>query len=309
MMTSRRKFLQHTAALAAASYAGTHTAFGFAGDKKPRLFQYSLAQWSLHRGFQSGKYKAVDFAKIAKQQFGFTGIEYVNQFYFDSLSDKLIKELHTTAQGEGVESLLIMIDREGALGDPDPNARKQSVQNHYKWADAAHALGCHSIRVNAESAGTYDEQMKAAADGLNQLAAYCEKLKLNVIVENHGGLSSNGKWLAGVMQLADNPRVGTLPDFGNFTINKETGEKYDIYLGVKELMPYAKAVSAKAYNFNNDGIEPDIDFFQMMKIVRDADYRGWIGIEYEGDKVSEEEGIAMTHKLLRRAEQKLLNKS
>lgn len=304
-MPTRRKFLQHTTALAAAGYAATQTPFSLAGDK-PRLFKYSLAQWSLHRGFRSGKYKAVDFARIARQKFGFSGIEYVNQFYFGSLNDKLIKELHTTAQGEGVESLLIMIDREGALGDPDPKVRKQSVMNHHKWADAAHVLGCHSIRVNAESAGSYDEQMKAAADGLNQLAEYCGKLNLNVIVENHGGLSSNGKWLTGVMKLADNPRVGTLPDFGNFTINKEKGEKYDIYLGVEELMTYAKAVSAKAFNFNEDGIEPDIDFFRMMKIVKDAGYRGWVGIEYEGDKVSEEEGIVMTHKLLLRAEEKLL---
>ncbi len=304
-MPTRRRFIKQSATLAAATCSGLMTSISRAGERQ-KLFKYSLAQWSLHRGFKSGKYKAVDFAKIAKRQFGFNGIEYVNQFYFDSFSDKLVKELDTTARGEGVESLLIMIDHEGALGDPDPKARKQSVQNHHKWADAAHALGCHSIRVNAQSSGSYDDQMKAAADGLNQLAEYCDKLNLNVLVENHGGLSSNGKWLTGVMKLADNPRVGTLPDFGNFTVDKQTGEKYDIYLGVEELMPYAKAVSAKAHNFNKAGIEPDIDFFRMLKIVGNAGYRGWIGIEYEGDEISEEEGIMLTHRLLQRAEKKLL---
>ena len=300
---ARRLFLKLCASASASALTTTISASAATAQSGP--FRYSLAQWSLHRGFQNGKYKPLDFAKIARGQFGLTAVEYVNQFYADTLSDKLVRELHKIATGEGVQSLLIMVDREGALGDPDPAKRKQSVDNHHKWADAAHTLGCHSIRVNAQSAGSYDEQMKAAADGLNQLAEYCAKLNLNVLVENHGGLSSNGQWLTGVMKLADNPRVGTLPDFGNFTIDRERGEKYDKYLGVKELMPYAKAVSAKSYHFDKNGIETEIDYFRMLKIIHAAGYRDWIGIEYEGEKIGEEEGIKLTLQLLRKAEKKI----
>ncbi len=292
---SRRQLMQIAALLGAGlSLPG----LSFGGNKKAPLYKISLAQYSLHRSFRSGKLKAVDFARISREEFGLDAIEYVNQFYFDSLNDKLVKELKTRADNEGVKSLLIMCDHEGALGDPDSNLRKIAVKNHYRWADAAHVLGCHSLRVNAQSAGSYQEQMKFAADGLNQLAAYCEKLDLNVIVENHGGYSSNGAWLAGVMKLADNPRVGTLPDFGNFIINRETGESYDKYQGVQELLPFAKAVSAKAYKFNDKGEEPDIDFFRMMKMVVDAGYSGYVGIEYEGEDDDEVKGIKLTQNLL-----------
>ena len=299
----RRKMLKISAGLTAGALTSTLTPVTHAKPSAP--FRYSLAQWSLHRGIKSGKYKPLDFAKIARRQFGLDGIEYVNQFYSETLTDKLIGELHKIAKGEDVQSLLIMVDHEGAIGDPDSGKRKQNVINHYKWADAAHVLGCHAIRVNAQSEGSYEEQMKAAADGLNQLAEYCAKLNLNVLVENHGGLSSNGKWLSGVMELADNPRVGTLPDFGNFTVNRDSGEKYDKYQGLKELMPYAKAVSAKSYHFDKDGHETEIDFFRMLKIVRAAGYHSWIGIEYEGEKFSEEEGIMLTLQLLQKAEQKI----
>ena len=198
-----------------------------------------------------------------------------------------------------MRSLLIMIDGEGALGAPTEADRKQTVDNHKKWADAAHALGCHSIRVNAQSQGSYDEQRERAADGLVKLAEYCEPLGLNVLVENHGGLSSNARWLSQVMETANHPRVGTLPDFGNFTINRETGESYDKYQGVRELMPYAKAVSAKSYAFDAQGNETSIDFHRMMDIVMAVGYSGWVGVEYEGDKHSEAEGIILTRDLLR----------
>lgn len=299
MDKARRQFLK-TSGLTAASYAAL-SLLGqsvLAANKSKLPYKISLAQYSLHRAFRSGKLDPVNFAHISKNTFGIDAIEYVNQFYFETLNDKLLAELSTRSQGEGVRNLLIMCDHEGALGDPDTNLRKVAVQNHYRWADAAHALGCHSIRVNAQSAGNWDEQMKFAADGLNQLAEYCEKLDLNVIVENHGGFSSNGRWLSGVMKLANNPRVGTLPDFGNFITNRETGETYDKYKGVKELLPYAKAVSAKAYNFNDKGEEPDIDFYRMMKMVVDSGYSGYVGIEYEGRDDDEIKGIKLTQTLL-----------
>ena len=172
-------------------------------------------------------------------------------------------------------------------------------------------MDCHSIRVNAQSEGEYDEQMKLAADGLSRLTEYGTKNDINVIVENHGGLSSNGKWLSGVMDMVNHPRCGTLPDFGNFYLGswEEKGnEWYDRYIGVEELMPYAKAVSAKSHNFNDDGTEKDTDYSKMMKIVLDAGYRGYVGIEYEGPELSEMDGIAATKKLLEKVRVELANK-
>lgn len=263
-------------------------------------FEISLAQWSLHRAFgPGGTSDPLDFARIAKRDFGIQAVEYVNQFYFDNLTDVVVADLHRRAEGEGVRSLLIMCDREGRIGDPDEAARAKTVTNHHRWADAAKALGCHAIRVNAQSSGSYDEQMKLAADGLRQLADYCDPLGLSVLVENHGGISSNGQWLAAVIRLAAHPRVGTLPDFGNFTINRETGERYDLYQGVTDLMPFARAVSAKCYDFDEaSGEETTIDFHRMMNIVTSAGYSSYVGIEYEGNRLSEPDGIRAAKRLL-----------
>lgn len=266
-------------------------------------FKISLAQWSHHRGFfgREGveKLNPMHFASIAKG-YGIEAIEYVNVFYKDQIGNQAyFNDLKKVAEDEGIKSLLIMCDGEGRLGDPDENARIQAVENHYKWIDIAKFLGCHSIRVNAASDGEYEEQMKLAADGLARLAEYGDQNGLNVIVENHGGLSSNGEWLSGVMKLADHPRVGTLPDFGNFNISQD--EKYDRYKGVTELMPYAKAVSAKSHEFGLDGNEMYTDYFKMMDIVLEAGYHGFVGIEYEGSSLSEKDGIWATKRLLERA--------
>lgn len=212
------------------------------------------------------------------------------------------------ADGEGVKSLLIMCDGEGFLGDPSDVERNKAVENHYRWVDAAKYLGCHSIRVNAQSKGEYDEQMKLAADGLSSLTEYGAKHNINIIVENHGGLSSNGKWLSGVMDMVNHPHCGTLPDFGNFylgTWDDKGKDWYDRYVGVQELMPYAKAVSAKSHEFNDDGNEKETDYYKMMKIVLDAGYRGYVGIEYEGAELSEVDGISATKNLLEEVRDKL----
>ena len=191
-----------------------------------------------------------------------------------------------------------MCDNEGSLGDPDPIARTKAVENHYKWAEAAKFLGCHSIRVNARSSGNYDDQIYLAMDGLRRLTEFGDSIGINTIVENHGGLSSNGKWLSAVMEKVDHPRLGTLPDFGNFKIQED--EWYDRYLGVRELMPYAKAVSAKSHEFDFDGNETSTDYFKMMKIVLNAGYSGYVGIEYEGNTLDEMAGIRATKILLER---------
>lgn len=261
-------------------------------------YKISLAQWSLHRTINAGQLDHLDFARVARQEFDIDAIEYVNVFFFDKARDQAyLAEMNRRAADQGVVQHLIMCDREGRLGDPDEKLRAQAVENHHKWVDAAKVLGCVTIRVNAASAGAYDEQMKLAADGLRRLCEYGERVGINVIVENHGGLSSNGQWLAGVMRLVDHPRCGTLPDFGNFNLGN--GQTYDKYQGVTELMPFAKAVSAKSHDFDANGNETEKDYRRLMKIVTDAGYHSWVGIEYEGDRLPEREGIAATLRLLK----------
>ncbi|QDU90202.1 Xylose isomerase-like TIM barrel [Pirellulimonas nuda] len=263
------------------------------------LFEISLAEWSLHNALRAGKITNLDFPGIAKGEFGINAVEYVNAFFKDKANDTAyLSQLKARCDDLGVHSLLIMCDGEGQLGDPDSAAREKSVENHYRWVEAANLLGCHSIRVNAASSGSYEEQQKLAADGLARLGEFAEGHNINVLVENHGGLSSNGKWLAGVMEKADRPNVGTLPDFGNFY-------EYDRYEGVAELMPYAKAVSAKSHVFDDKGNESQIDYFKMMKIVLEAGYRGFVGVEWEGKTPDEYEGIRLTKQLLERVRDSL----
>ncbi len=296
----RRDFLKATAALAAAQFVGPLVK---ADDKKP-LFEISLAEWSLHRTINGGKLDNLDFAKTAKHDYGINAIEFVNQFFKDKAKNsEYLTELKKRADGEGVKMLLIMCDGEGALGDADEKKRQTAVENHFKWVEAAKFLGCHSIRVNAQSGGSYDEQVDRAADGLRKLTEFGAKHDISVIVENHGGLSSNGEWLAKVMKKVDHKRCGTLPDFGNFRVSKD--EMYDRYKGVTELMPFAKAVSAKSHDFNEAGDETQTDYVKMMKIVLAAGYHSYVGIEYEGGKLSEPEGIRATKKLLERVHAEL----
>lgn len=275
-----------------------------AADEKEPLYKISLAEWSLHRSLFGRKVDHLDFAKMAREDFGIDAVEYVNQFFRAQVKDQAyLQDMKQRAADHGVKSLLIMIDGEGALGDPDDKKRKTAVENHYKWIDAAKVLGCHSIRVNAQSRGEPDEQMKLAADGLRQLSEFAASHELNVLVENHGGLSSNGQWLAGVMKLVGLPNCGTLPDFGNFRV--ADGQMYDRYQGVDELMPFAKAVSAKSHDFDEEGNEIHTDYRKMMKIVLDHGYHGYVGIEYEGSKAPEPEGIKLTKALLERVRDEL----
>lgn len=301
---NRRAFLEQSAIVATGtvlmSVAGEVV---YAGEKEP-LFRISLAEWSLHRTLFGGKLDNLDFAKTAKNDFGIEAVEYVNQFFNDKAKDqKYLAEMKRRAGDLGVRSLLIMIDDEGALGDADESRRKQAVENHYKWVEAANFLGCHSIRVNAQSQGSYEEQLDRVADGLRRLTEFGAAHQTNVIVENHGGLSSNGAWLAAAIKKVNHPRCGTLPDFGNFNLGD--GRHYDRYKGVQEMMPFAKGVSAKSGDFDEQGNERNIDYFRMLKIVLDAGYRGHLGIEYSGNGLSEPDGIRATKKLLERVRTEL----
>lgn len=300
----RRKFLKQSTQLAASFGLTGLVGKKSVGADKKSLFKISLAEWSLHRALFSKQLDHLDFAKVAKNDYGINAVEYVNQFFKDKASDRsYLAEMKKRAADLGVESRLIMIDGEGALGDPDESKRKQAIENHYKWVEAARFLGCKIIRVNAQSSGSYEEQLERAADGLRRMTEFGASHNIDVIVENHGGLSSNGAWLAAVIKKVNHPRCGTLPDFGNFNLGD--GKEYDRYQGVKEMMPYAKAVSAKSYDFDEQGNETIIDYKRMMKIVTGAGYHSYLGIEYEGDRLSEPGGIRATKRLLERLQSEL----
>lgn len=322
MKKTRRKFIQHSgqfalglSLLGLASCGETSKEVkDSAKDVKQTVenaiknwFNISLAQWSFHRTIRAGKMDNLDFAAKTKSM-GIDGVEYVNQFFKDKAKDMAyLGEMKKRAEDNDVKSLLIMIDGEGGLGDPNETERKKAVENHYKWVEAAKFLGCHSIRVNAYGVGSAEEVSESAIKGLAAVSTFAKDFDINVIVENHGGYSSNGQWLANVMKEINMPNCGTLPDFGNFCIKRSEAknwedrkclEDYDRYQGVTELMPYAKAVSAKTHDFDADGNETNTNYMKMMKIVKDAGYKGWVGIEYEGKNDDEEAGILASKKLL-----------
>jgi len=305
----RRGFLGATAGVVGGTLTACSPLAGLFSSSPPtavpaNLFEISLAQWSLHRTLRGPDLDNLGFPKKAKS-FGIDAIEYVNSFWKDKAKDaKYVAELKKRCSDEGVRSLLIMCDGEGALGDPDAKKRQKAVSNHHKWVVAAKELGCHSIRVNAQSRGNYAEQQKLAADGLRQLCEFADEHDIYVIVENHGGLSSNGAWLSSTLKKVAHKRAGALPDFGNFRIGK--GKVYDRYKGVDELMPYAQGVSAKSHDFDDKGNEKHTDYQRMLDIVvQKHGWRGHIGIEYEGGKLSEDDGIRATMKLLERERTRL----
>ena len=299
---TRRSFLRSALAAGAASTVMPAAFADHHGGKSP--FKISLAEWSVHKMVFKGDLKNMDFPRFSKEKCGIDAVEYVNQLFKDgTVNDKYFRDLKKRCDDIGVKSLLIMCDGLGKLGDPDKAKRHRAVLNHALWINGAQALGCHSIRVNASSSGKREEQEKLAADGLASLSLLAKPYGMNVVVENHGGLSSDGSWLAAVMKRVNMPNCGTLPDFGNFNIGG--GKTYDRYKGVAELMPFAKAVSAKSNDFDAEGNETKTDYYKMMDIVLKAGYHDYVGIEYEGSKLGELEGILATKKLLEKVRDKV----
>lgn len=275
-------------------------------DANKAALKLSLAEWSLHKTLFDGKMTNLEFAAKAKE-LGFTGIEYVNQFFKDKAENTAyLDSLNAAAKAAGVEQVLIMIDGEGYLGEADSIRRDSAVNAHKKWVTAAKHLGCHSIRVNAHGEGTAEEVSANVVKGLTALSQFAAQHGINVIVENHGGYSSNGAWLADVMKKVNMPNCGTLPDFGNFCLKREGGvmwgapctEEYDRYKGIEEILPFAKGVSAKSYDFDAEGNDTKIDYKKMLDLVKASGYSGFIGVEYEGEKDPEIEGIKKTKALL-----------
>jgi len=248
-------------------------------------FKISLAEWSLHRALGKGEMTNLDFPRIAKTKYNLDAVEYVSVFFKGKGEDTTyLTALKDSCTKYGVKSLLIMVDAEGNLADTSLAVRTKAVENHYKWVKAAQFLGCHSIRVNAAGRGTMGQTQAAAIDGLSKLCDYAAGFGINIIVENHGGNSSIGKWLAEIMKTVNKSNCGTLPDLGNFY-------EYDRYKGVTDMMPFAKGVSGKTYDFDADGNETKVDYVKMMKIISDSGFKGYIDVEYEGSKLSEDEGV------------------
>ncbi len=277
-------------------------------DDNSLFFKISLAQWSLHKALFDKKMDNLDFAAKSRS-FGCDGLEYVNAFFKDKAKDmNYLKEMNNRAESENQKNVLIMIDGEGSLANTDTKARLQGIENHYKWVEAAHFLGCHAIRVNLRGGKDKTEAAKASLDSLNKLSDFAKGSNINILVENHGGFSSDGKWMKEIFSQVKNENCGTLPDFGNFCIKREHNncvDAYDKYLGMEELLPFAKAVSAKSNVFDANGDEINIDYYRIMKLVKESGYTGYVGIEFEGNDVSEDKGIELTRDLLIKAGKKL----
>lgn len=308
-MASRRTFIRKTALAGAALGL---PACGLLASRSPSLPfaeepKISLAQWSLHRSFEKGQLNPSEFPVLAKAMFGIQAVEYVNSFYKDELENQgYWQELSQRAASEGVRNLLIMVDEEGDLGALTRKERDQAIDRHRRWLVAAKLLGCHSIRVNAFGKGSRKELRQSLVDGLGRLAEEGGELGIQVLVENHGLHTSDASFMVEVIREVDSAWLGTLPDFGNWCMNKEWGstrkgscdKSYDPVRGVREFLPYAKGVSAKSYDFGASGNETTLPYTDLLKLVRDSGFEGYIGIEYEGDRLSEAEGVRATKALI-----------
>ena len=299
----RRDFLHQMAYAATGLAVAPLSSFDLDSSKK-MFFEISLAEWSLHNALFKKEMTNLDFPVMARKEFGVGVVEYVNQFFKDKAKDTTyLNELLMRCKDNGIKNHLIMIDGEGDLGSTTKAELDKAIDQHKQWVECAKYLGCATIRVNAAGKGTAEEVGKAAVEGLSRLGDFASTMGINVIVENHGGYSSNGKWLSGVMKQVNKKNVGTLPDFGNFCITRKQGsydcaEEYDRYMGVEELMPFAKGVSAKSHDFDAQGNETHTDYVKMLKIVKKAKFKGYVGIEFEGGKIGEKEGIKLTKALL-----------
>ncbi len=309
-MNTRRKFIKHTF-LTSASLALVPQILQ-ASDAEPR-FKISLAEWSLHRALKAGKIEHLDFPRIAKNDFGIDAVEYVNGFFGGSKMNfkeaaknkTYLNELLQRSKDAGVYNHLIMVDEEGKLASSDLKEAMKAAEDHKKWIEAAAFLGCATVRVNLHGEGNPDAKKDSSVKVLSELGRFAKPMNINVVVENHGSDSSRGVWLADVMKRINLSNVGLLPDFGNFCISHPWGttqegcdNAYDRYKGVEEMLPFAKGVSAKTYDFDENGEQPLIDYKKLMGIVKASSFKGYIGIEYEGNSGNEEEGIRKTKALL-----------
>ena len=308
-MSTRRIFIKQSLLSTGAALLAP-SLFAYNEEKR---FKISLAQWSLHRTLQAGKLDHLDFPVKARNDFGIEAVEYVNGFFGGKKmnfkeagkNQDYLNELLKRSKDAGVVNHLLMVDEEGPLALPNEKKRLKAVDNHKKWIEAAKFLGCATVRVNLHGDGDSDAKKTASIDSLSRLGAIAGTMNINVVVENHGSDSSRGVWMAEVIKQVNRSNVGTLPDFGNFCISHPWGttqdgceEEYDRYKGVAEMLPFAKGVSAKTYDFDADGEQPLMDYKRLMDIVKKSSFKGYIGIEFEGNKGDEDDGIRKTKALL-----------
>jgi sugar phosphate isomerase/epimerase len=311
-MKTRRTFIKQS--LMGAGTLMMASSFRSFGLSDPDI-KLSLAEWSFNKSLYAGKLDHLDFPAKAKKEFGISAVEYVNGFFGGkkmkpgeaAVNSAYLSELLKRSKDAGVFNHLLMCDDEGSLSSPVEKERLEAVDNHKKWIEAAKFLGCLTVRVNLHGEGDPDDRKKASVDALNRLGEFAQPMDLNVVVENHGSVTSNAKWLTDVMKQVGRKNVGTLPDFGNFCISDPWGtiqngcdEMYDIYKGVEEMLPYAKGVSAKAYDFDANGEQPLLDYQRLIGIVKASGYKGYIGIEYEGNAQPEEDGVRKTEMLIKK---------
>ena len=309
-MATRRTFLKQTLFGAGALMIAPSLDMKSFRDSGLKI---SLAEWSLHRALEAGKIDHLDFPSIAMKDYQISTVEYVNGFFGGKKMDfkvagknsDYLRELLKRSKDAGVFNHLIMVDDEGPLALPDDKVRLQAVDDHKKWIEAAKFLGCLTVRVNLHGDGSPDAKKAASVDSLSRLGEFAKPMNINIVVENHGHESSNGAWVADVMKLVNKPNVGTLPDFGNFCLSQDWGstqdectDYYDRYRGVKEMLPFAKGVSAKTYDFDSNGEQPKMDYKRLLDIVKASGFTGYIGVEFEGNTQPEEEGIRKTKLLL-----------
>jgi sugar phosphate isomerase/epimerase len=311
-MKTRRNFIKQS--LLGAGALMTCSSFGLPVSQDPDI-RISLAEWSFHRALESGKMDHLDFPLRAKNEFGISAVEYVNGFFGGTKMNfkeaaknrAYLNEMLKRSQDAGVLNHLLMCDDEGPLSSIDEKERLESVDNHKKWIEAAKVLGCVTVRVNLHGEGSADDRKKASIDALSRLGEFAKPMQVNIVVENHGSVTSNAEWLTEVMKQVGKDNVGTLPDFGNFCISHPWGtiqegctDMYDIYKGIQQLLPYAKGVSAKTYDFDRNGEQPLMDYKRLIDIVKASGFKGYIGIEYEGINQPEDEGVRNTQKLLKK---------
>lgn len=315
-MKNRRDFIKKSLlASGGLAVAGAFPSFIFSSDRSNKFhFDISLAEWSLHKSLFANKISNLDFPRIAKEKYGISAVEYVNQFFMDKAKDAdYLRELKQRSDDQGVKNLLIMVDQEGNLADKEAGQRNKAVENHFKWVEAAKTLECHSIRVNLHGDSNAEEWSEASIESLTKLAEFAKPLDINILAENHGTFSSHAGMLVDVIEKVNKKNAMVLLDFANFCVRREKGDLwespcvdwYDRYKGVKELLPYAKGLSAKSFDFNDKGEEINTDFRRMLRMAKDQGFNGYIGVEYEGSKMSEEEGIRATKKLLEKIREEL----
>ena len=327
----RRKFL-NSLCLGKTAISSLNFTNVFNSFLKDFPYKLSLAQFSLFRLEMMRKSDPMDFAKISSE-LGFQGLEYLQMSYTGGLLKekrktslngikKLAKDLNTRADDYNQKNILIMID----IG-PDLGTYVENYDDYHIWIDCASEMKCHSIRVNLRgSDDSLSKWSKNSIYNLSKLCEYAKPLGINIIVENHGGFSSNADYLVNVIENVNLNNMGSLPDFGNFCVKQDEKkladtyklftegaektlsrpptiydsciERFDMYEGVEKLMKYAKGVSAKTHGFDLEGNDVDIDYKKMLKIVKKSGYSGFIGVEAQAFTMDPIEAIKVSKKLL-----------